>query len=292
MVGIIVWCGVEVVLRARQMGDDKGPVGILDSGVGGLSVMNEVVRELPHEDVLFFADRIHCPYGRRTHEEIQEFARGIVGFMVSQDAKIVVVACNTASAAALQDLRGRFDVPIVGMEPALKPAAERSGSRIVGVIATEVTFQGALFASLIERFAEGVDVMTRSCPGLVEQVEAGLVAAPTTREMLRACLAPMVDAGVDSFVLGCTHYPFLRPLMEEILGDGVEILDPSLAVARQTARVLKKEGLLRERGKGRYAFYTSGRPDRFARMLGQLTGLRGPVLAVEWVGEAIRTVGD
>lgn len=274
------------------MGDDKGPVGILDSGVGGLSVMKEVVRELPHEDVLFFADTIHCPYGRRTHEEIRELALGIVHFLVSQGAKIVVVACNTASAAALQYLRESFEVPVVGMEPALKPAAERSGSKIVGVIATEVTFQGALFASLIERFANGVDVLTRSCPGLVEQVEAGLVAAPTTREMLRAYLTPMVEAGVDSLVLGCTHYPFLRPLMEEILGDGVEILDPSLAVARQTARVLKKDGLLRERYMGRYVFYTSGRPHHFARMLERLTALRGPVLAVEWARGAVRTAGD
>jgi len=153
------------------------------------------------------------------------------------------------------------------------------------VIATEVTFQGALFASVIERFAKGVAELTRSCPGLVEQVEAGLVAAPTTREMLRAYLTPMVEAGVDSLVLGCTHYPFLRPLMEEIL-------DPSLDVARQTARVLKKDGLLREREMGRYVFYTSGRPHHFARMLEQLTALRGPVLAVEWAGGAVRTAGD
>ncbi len=289
-VGIIVWPGVQVVLGARQMGDNKSPVGILDSGVGGLSVMREVVRELPHEDVLFFADSIHCPYGRRTYEEIQELTSGIVHFLVSQGAKIVIVACNTASAAALQDLRERFEVPIVGMEPALKPAVKRSGSRVVGVIATEVTFQGALFASLIERFSNGVDVLTRTCPGLVEQVEAGLVAVPTTREMLRACLSPMIEAGVDSLVLGCTHYPFLRPLIQEILGDGVEIFDPSLAVAQQTARVLKREGLVREGGEGRCAFYTSGRPHRFARMLKELTELRGPVLAVEWAGGAVRPV--
>jgi glutamate racemase len=273
------------------MSDDSGSVGILDSGVGGLSVMRHVATELPHEDVLFFADSIHCPYGRRTYDEIQDLTSGIAHFLVSQGAKIVVVACNTASAAALQHLRKRFDVPIVGMEPALKPAAEHSVSKVVGVIATEVTFQGALFASLMERFSNGVDVLTRSCPGLVEQVEAGLVAAPTTREILEACLAPMVEAGVDSLVLGCTHYPFLRPLMEEILGDGVEIFDPGLAVARQTARVLEKDGLLRQGVEGRYTFYTSGHPQRFARMLEELTELRGPVLGVEWVGGAVRPVG-
>jgi glutamate racemase len=273
------------------MTDGEGPVAILDSGVGGLSVMREVARELPHEDVLYFADSIHCPYGRRTYEEIQELTTGVVHFLVSQGAKIVVVACNTASAAALEDLRQRFEVPIVGMEPALKPAAERSGSRIVGVIATEATFQGALFASLIERFSDGVEVLAHSCPGLVEQVEAGLVAEPTTREMLRACLAPMVEAGVDSLVLGCTHYPFLRPLMEEILGEAVEIFDPSLAVARQTARLLEKNGLIRERGGGRYAFYTSGPTNHFAWMLEQLTELRGPVLAAEWAEGVVRGTG-
>jgi glutamate racemase len=273
------------------MSDDSGSIGILDSGVGGLSVMRHIAKELPHEDVLFFADSIHCPYGRRTYDEIQNLTSGIAHFLVSQGAKIVVVACNTASAAALEHLRERFDVPVVGMEPALKPAAEHSGSKVVGVIATEVTFQGALFASLMERFSNGVDVLTRSCPGLVEQVEAGLVAAPTTREMLEACLAPMVEAGVDSLVLGCTHYPFLRPLMEEILGDGVEIFDPGLAVARQTAKVLDKDGLLRQGGEGQYTFYTSGSPHRFARMLEELTELRGTVVGVEWAGGAVRPVG-
>lgn len=125
MLGIILWCGEQVVLGVRQMGEHKGPVGILDSCVGGLSVMKEVVRELPHEDVLFFADTIHCPYGRRTHEEIGELAREIVHFLVSQGAWIIVAACNTASAAALHYLRESFEVPIVGMEPALKAAAER-----------------------------------------------------------------------------------------------------------------------------------------------------------------------
>jgi glutamate racemase len=270
------------------MGDREGPVGILDSGVGGLSVMKEIVRELPHEDVLFFADTVHCPYGRRTHGEIQQLVRGIVDFLESQGAKTVVVACNTASAAALRHLRASFEMPIVGMEPAVKPAAERTDSKIVGVIATEATFQGALFASLVERFASDIDVLTRSCPGLVEQVEAGLVTAPTTREMLKTYLGPMVDAGVDSLVLGCTHYPFLRPLMQEIVGDEVEIIDPGSAVARQTARVLRTGGLLREEGRGRHVFYTSGNPRRFARLLKQLTELRGPVLAAEWVGGVIR----
>ena len=250
--------------------------------------MTEVVRELPQEDVLYFADSIHCPYGRRPHTEIQVLSQRVVAFLLAQGAQIVVVACNTASAAALRHLRGYFDVPIVGMEPAVKPAAQRTDTRVVGVIATEVTFQGALFASLIERFASGVQVLTRSCPGLVEQVESGQSTAPSTKQMLETYLEPLLQANVDSLVLGCTHYPFLRPLVEEIAGEGVEVIDPSPAVARQTARVLRREGLLKEGERGQHKFYTTGNPKAFTRLLEQLTDLRGPVLAVDWVGEELR----
>jgi glutamate racemase len=268
----------------------EGPIGIFDSGVGGLSVMAEVVRELPREDVLFFADSGHCPYGRRTHSEIQRLAQRIVTFLLAQGAKIVVVACNAASAAALAHLREIFQVPIVGMEPAVKPAAERTNSRVVGVLATEATFQGVLFASLVERFASDVEVLTQSCPGLVEQVEAGLVDSPATRRMLEDYLHPMLETGVDSLVLGCTHYPFLRPLIAAIVGAGVEIIDPSPAVARQTARVLREQGLVRDAGQGKHTFFTSGDPRVFSEMLERLTELRGPVLGVEWVRSEIRTL--
>jgi glutamate racemase len=263
-------------------------IGIFDSGVGGLSVMTEVVRELPQEDILYFADTAHCPYGRRPHTEILALSQGVVAFLLTQGVQIIVVACNTASAAALTHLRGQFDVPIVGMEPAVKPAAQRTDTRVVGVIATEVTFQGALFESLVERFASGVEVLTRSCPGLVEQVESGQITAASTKQMLETYLQPLLQAGVDSLVLGCTHYPFLRPLVEEIAGDGVEVIDPSPAVARQTARVLRRQGLLRERGRGLHTFLTTGNPQAFARLLGQLTDLQGPVRAVDWVGEDLQ----
>jgi glutamate racemase len=158
----------------------------------------------------------------------------------------------------------------------------------VGVMATEATFQGALFASLVERFASGVQVLTRSCPGLVEQVESGQITAPSTKQMLEIYLRPLLQAGVDSLVLGCTHYPFLRPLVEEIAGEGVEVIDPSPAVARQTARVLRRQGLLRESRRGQHTFYTTGNPQAFARLLEQLTDLRGPVRTVDWVGEDLQ----
>ena len=277
----------SIGLRAKLMVNQKGSIGIFDSGVGGLSVMAELAREVPQEDLLYFADSAHCPYGRRPHGEIQCLARGIVTFLLSQGAKIIVVACNTASAAALRHLRETFEVPIVGMEPAVKPAAEGTDSRVVGVMATEATFQGALFTSLVERFAAEVEVLTQTCPGLVEQVEAGLVMEPSTRQMLETYLRPMLDAGVDSLVLGCTHYPFLRPLIAEIAGDRVEIIDPGPAVARQTTRILRREGLVRDGGRARHTFYTSGDPRVFTRLLEQLTDLRGPVLGTDWVGDEV-----
>jgi glutamate racemase len=259
-----------------------GAIGIFDSGVGGLSVMNEIVKQLPQEDVVYFADTVHCPYGRRTHQEIQHLVRGIVTFLLSQDAKVIVVACNTASAAALYHLREIFSVPIVGMEPAVKPAAQRTNSKVVGVIATQATFQGTLFASLVERFATNLEVLTQSCPGLVERVEAGLIEEAETKEVLRGYLQPMLEAGIDSLVLGCTHYPFLKPLMREIIGGEVEIIDPSPAVARQTERVLEREGLLRRVGRGRYTFYTSGDVQVFAHLVQKLTTVRGKILEARW----------
>lgn len=267
----------------------SGAIGIFDSGVGGLSVMNEIAKELPQEDVVYFADSVHCPYGRRTYQEIERLARGVVTFLLSQAAKVIVVACNTASTAALYHLRETFSVPIVGMEPAVKPAAERTDSKVVGVIATEATFQGALFASLVERFASDIEVLTQACPGLVERVEAGFIEDAVTKEMLSEYLQPMLGAGIDSLVLGCTHYPFLKPLMREIVGGELEIIDPSLAVAQQTGRVLGREGLLREGGPGRYTFYTSGDPQVFARLIEGLTSLKGAVLGARWTGGEIVT---
>ncbi len=220
-------------------------IGVFDSGVGGLSVLREIWAQLPNEDTIYFADTAHCPYGSRSADEIRQLAVSITGFLVGQGAKVIVVACNTASAAALHHLRARFAVPIVGMEPAVKPAVEHTHTGRVGVIATQVTFQGDLFARLLERFASGVDVHTRACPGLVEQVEAGRLDDPETDRLLRLYLQPLVEAGIDSLVLGCTHYPFLREAIQRAVGPAVEVIDPASAVARQTGRVMEQNRLLR-----------------------------------------------
>ncbi len=249
-------------------------IGVFDSGVGGLSVLREIWARLPDEGTLYFADTAHCPYGSRSAEEVRALSVSIADFLIGRGAKVIVVACNTASAAALYLLRERFAVPIVGMEPAVKPAAERTRAGKVGVIATEVTFQGELFARLLQRYANGVDVLTQVCPGLVQQVEAGKVDDPETERLLRLYLQPMVDAGIDSLVLGCTHYPFLREAIARVVGPSVEIIDPAPAVARQTARVLEEHGLRTQTGgPPRRLFYTSGDPRAFEAVAGRLLGM-------------------
>ena len=220
------------------------PIGIFDSGVGGLSVLRSLRQLLPAEPLLYLADQAHVPYGPRRLEQVRYFSEQITRYLLGEGAKLIVVACNAASAAALQYLRKIFpQVPFVGMEPAVKPAAEQTHSGVVGVLATPATFQGALYASVVERFANGVNLLQSTCPGLVEQIEAGDLDGPVTRAILEQALGPMLASGIDTVVLGCTHYPFVIPLIEQIVGPGVRVIDPAPAVARQAARLLDECGL-------------------------------------------------
>jgi glutamate racemase len=221
--------------------DDPRPIGIFDSGLGGLSVLKEVRRQLPDESIIYFADQGHLPYGPRTLSEVRHFSEAITRFLLSENVKVVVIACNTASAAALAYLRQTFpNASFVGMEPAVKPAAQRSQRRVIGVIATAATFQGELFASVVDRFAQGVTVLTQACPELVTQVEAGELDTLRTRELAQAYLDPLIRCGIDSLVLGCTHFSFLTSVIARIVGPEVEIVDPAPAVARQVGRVISR----------------------------------------------------
>jgi glutamate racemase len=237
---------------------NSGPVGVFDSGVGGLSVLREIRRLLPREDLLYVADSGHCPYGGKPPDEIRARAHAIASFLVGRGAKAIVVACNTATVAAIVDLRRRFAIPIVGMEPAVKPATASTRSGVVGVLATGTTLAGDRFASLVERFANGVTVLTQPCPGLVEQVEAGDLDGEITLDLLRRYTDPLVSRGADTLVLGCTHYPFLRDSLAVVLGPDVSLVDTGTAVARQLRRVLDS-GQLRAPGEGRgqVRFFTS-----------------------------------
>jgi len=261
------------------------PIGIFDSGVGGLSVLGAVRQALPQEALIYFADQAHVPYGPRPVEQVRIFAEGITRYLLFQGAKLIVVACNTASAAALHSLRQAFpELPFVGMEPAVKPAAENTQTGVVGVLATPATFQGALYASVVERFASGVTVLQDTCPGLVMEIEAGHLDTPEVRAILEKALNPMLAQGIDTVVLGCTHFPFVIPLIEDIVGPGVRVIDPAPAIARQVRRLLDTKGLLSSTSRPDEARYlTSGDPARLAALLPKLLGERGEVRLVRWI---------
>ena len=241
-------------------------IGIFDSGVGGLSVWREIVRQLPGESTLYLADQAHVPYGYRSMEEIRRFCVGIVDFLLDQGATIIVVACNAASAAALHYLREQYpDIPFVGMEPAVKPAAVRTKTGIVGVIATQTTFQGKLFAGLIAQYGNSVKVLTSIGHGLVETVEAGNLDTPETENLLKNCISPLISAGADQLVLGCTHYPFLIPAIRRLIGPGVSIIDPAPAVASQVARIMKQRDLMNIHDlEVCNTFFTTGKANNFS----------------------------
>lgn len=262
------------------MADLRGaPVGIFDSGVGGLSVWRELTRALPHESTVYVADQAHLPYGARPAEEIRGFAEAITARLLHLGCKAIVVACNTASAAALKALRERHpDVAFVGMEPAIKPAALHSKSKVVGVMATTGTLQGRMFALAVERFAAGVTLVNQPCAGLVERIEAGELDTAATEALLRELLAPMLKAGADTLVLACTHYPFVQPLIQRIAGGGVHVIDPAPAVTRQLARLLDARGLHAPPGAApSHRFMTSGQPAALQRALRALVGIEAGV---------------
>jgi glutamate racemase len=269
---------------------DTRPIAMLDSGVGGLSILREVRRQLPEEDILYFADQGHVPYGPRSLDEIRRFTHGITRFFLSYQAKVVVVACNAASAASLHALRASFpDVPFVGMEPAVKPAALHTRSGTIGVITTKATYQGELFASVINRYAAGVRVVTQVCPDFVSHVEEGRLDTPAVRQAAQDYLRPLLEEGIDQLVLGCTHFPFLIPVLSEIVGPQVEIVDPSPAVARQTGRVIAAQRNASGRA-GQVTYFTSGDAAKFHRLAERLVGepvARELVHVVRWVGDEV-----
>lgn len=266
----------------------SSPIGIFDSGVGGLSVLKAIRQELPDEAVIYLADQAHVPYGPRPLDEVRLFSERMTEYLLAREVKLIVVACNTASAAALTSLRKSYpQISFVGMEPAIKPAAETTQTGRVGVLATPATFQGALYASVIERFANGVSVFQDTCPGLVAQIEAGKLQHPGTRQILEQALKPMLAEGIDTIVLGCTHYPFVIPLIQEISGPGVRVIDPAPAVARQVRRVLGAESSLAPARSGQdtlaqVEYLTSGDPAALASMLPYLIGEEGEARPVLW----------
>jgi len=263
-------------------------IGIFDSGVGGLSVLRAIREQISQEAVIYFGDQGHIPYGPRSMEQIRSFSEAITNFLLEQNANLIVVACNTASAAALKYLREKFPgVQFVGMEPAVKPAAEYTQTGKVGVLATPATLQGALYASVVDRFANGVELFQDTCNGLVQQIEQGNLDGEETRKILEKALFPLLEKNIDTVVLGCTHYPFVIPLIQQIVGDKVRVIDPAPAVARQVTRLLAAGGKSsKSKSKGDAKFYTSGNPDVLKSMLPTLLGEVGTVERVVWANDS------
>lgn len=249
---------------------------MFDSGMGGLSVLREVRALLPDENLLYFADSAHCPYGTQSPEFVRQRAFHIADFLLSQGAKMLIVACNTASIAALDALRSHYpDIPIVGMEPAVKPAVAATRNRRIGVLATAVTLHGDRFANLLQRYARDVTVLVLPGRGLVERVESGQIDTPETLDWLRSLLAPFLEAGIDTLVLGSTHYPFLRPAIAQIMGPQVALIDTGAAVARRVQQVLLEHGLAAPPATpGQETFYTSGDPAALSPIMARLLGRR------------------
>lgn len=241
------------------------PIGIFDSGIGGLSVAQEIARHLPNEQILYYADTAHVPYGPRSDQNIRELTAQAIEWLYCQGCKAAVVACNTASAFSLDYLREHYgeSFPIIGLVPALKPAVLQSKTKVVAVLATPATFRGNLIKDVIERFAmpTGVKVLPITCLELVPLVEQGLQMSQQCLNTLKKILQPVVEQGVDHLVLGCTHYPFLKPAIQTIFGQQLTLVDSGQAVARQTARILIKNELLGEQScesETRIQCYVSG----------------------------------
>src|SRR5256714_13755111 len=231
--------------RIEAAGKTEAPIGVFDSGVGGLTVLAALRQELPHENYVYFGDTAHCPYGMRSDAEIIELSSRGSQFLIEQGAKLIVLACNTASQAALTTLRATFSVPFVGVVPAVKPAARATKKGRVGVAATNQAAKALYLRQLIDEFADGIEVYAVGCPELVTLVEMGALDGPVVEEAVRHAFQPLFNGGVDVIVLGCTHFPALRPVIERITEHRVQIIDSGSAVARRTHSVLDAEALIR-----------------------------------------------
>lgn len=246
------------------------PIGVFDSGVGGLTILRAIREALPCEDLIYVADAAYVPYGEKSAEQIRARAHAITGFLLDQGAKAIVVACNTATAAAIDTLRERWTIPFIGVEPAVKPAVAATRSRVVGVLATPATLASERYRSLVERFAGDARIVAQPCSGLAEHIERGGVDGEHTERMLRGFVEPMLAAGADAIVLGCTHYPLVAHIVQRIAGPQVAVIENGTAVARELARQLTSRDSARPSGAGAETFRTTGPKPSMQLLLAQL----------------------
>lgn len=234
-------------------------IGIFDSGVGGLSVFREIVRILPEEKYIYWSDNAHCPYGEKSRNYIIDRARAVTSFLIEQGADIIVVACNTATAAAISTLREEFPVPFIGMEPAVKPAAQATRSGVVGVLATAGTLKATKYIDTRAKWAHDVKIVEHIGQGFVELVEKGNISGPEAESIVEKSVRPLIEAGADTIVLGCTHYPFLAETIMKAAGTPVTLIDPAPAVAKHLMEVMQENGLIRKDGFS-MSLHSSGEP--------------------------------
>jgi glutamate racemase len=266
-----------------KQSNPHAPIGAFDSGVGGLSVLRSIRAQLPSEDIIYVADQANVPYGPRGLVEVRRLSEGIARFLTAQGAKLIVIPCHTASAAALHSLREHYPgFPFVGMEPAVKPAVEQSKSGVVGVLATPTTFEGELYASVVERFGQGTTLLQSTCPGLVAEIEAGRANGPEAKRILRQALEPMIAKGLDTVVLGCTHYPFSFNSIREIVGADVRLIDPAPAIARRIESLLGELNALNPGQAGSTRYLTSGGPQAMKARVAELLAENVDAERVVW----------
>tara|TARA_R110002050_G_scaffold57423_5_gene129402 strand:+ start:333652 stop:334440 length:789 start_codon:yes stop_codon:yes gene_type:complete len=248
-------------------------IGIFDSGIGGLSIARQIQQRLPNEHLLYVADSIHAPYGEKSESYITERAFAISEFLMQRDVKAIVVACNTATVSSIKALRSKYTIPIIGVEPGVKPAVFNTKSGIVGVLATAQTLKSVSFQDLAKSFASQVKIEIQPCPGLMEQVEALSLESDETEALIKQYVFPLLEKGADHIVLGCTHYAFLAPIIKKIVGANVEIINTDFAVAKEAARRLEIADLLSTHsGQGKVEFWSSAHPSVAHRQFNQLWG--------------------
>ena len=252
---------------------NNNPIGVFDSGVGGLSVLKSIRERLPHEDLIYIADLLYVPYGDKSQQLIEQRAIDLSSFLIQQNVKAIVVACNTATVTAIKKLRSLISIPIIGIEPGVKPASLSTKSGSIGVLATSRTLKSDSFSQLLNNWIAQHRVELQACPGLVEQVENLDLNGPKTRRLLKQYIDPLLEKGVDTLVLGCTHYPFLIPLIREICDHSTDVIDTGPAVAREVERRLQVAQLLSSKKTlGYESFWSSAATDSTTKIIGQLWG--------------------
>ena len=245
------------------------PIGIFDSGIGGTSIFKEIEALLPHEDTIYLADSKNAPYGSKSASEIIALSHKNTELLIDKGCKLIVVACNTATTNAIALLRSRFDIPFIGIEPAMKPAALNTQTKAIGILATKGTLTSDLFHETTDLYSDNINVIEQEGEGIVTLIEDGLVASNAMYELVQSYLQPMLDANIDYLVLGCTHYPYLKPILLELLPSHVKIIDSGQAVAKQTKSILQQNNLQNKKSTlGQHQFYTNTKTEVISSLLG------------------------